>query len=232
MPITNSASYLPTVDEFIAHWSLVNAELRARGEPPAVLRDGRTLAEFATVRPALEACLGVLVTERALSQRLREEREYIQEELRSRLIQLGDEILRAAPETRYQGRLLELPPPDVGVPRYLGCLDAFVRLWEEINADPGLRAVTPLKLARGYRLADFQADVERFRATARTARKAARTLQMRECELGGLRGTIMDWLTQYRCVIRFDLEVGQELLAALPARTPWSYRPGTPPRGW
>jgi hypothetical protein len=54
---------------------------------------------------------------------------------------------------------------------------------------------------------------------------------MRERERDRWCDRVMNWLAQYRCVVRFDRQVEPELLTTLPARTPSSYRPGTPDAG-
>ncbi|MBC7980940.1 MAG: hypothetical protein H7Y36_10300, partial [Armatimonadetes bacterium] len=52
MPITGPASYLPTTDQFIAHWTSANAELG--GAAPIILGGGVAVAGLATLRSTLE----------------------------------------------------------------------------------------------------------------------------------------------------------------------------------
>jgi hypothetical protein len=63
MPITNTASYLLTLDEFISHWAEVNAVLLARGDRELLLPDGcsvdaltRQRAEIAWALERLRTC--------------------------------------------------------------------------------------------------------------------------------------------------------------------------------
>jgi hypothetical protein len=110
MPISNLASYLPTMDELIAHWSAVNRALDARGEPPAVLRDGCGLAQFEAARDHLEAVFRTVESARSHLQTLREAEEYTREALRARLVQFRDRIWQLAPETPYAACVAALPP--------------------------------------------------------------------------------------------------------------------------
>jgi len=43
MPLAGPSSYVPTINEFLAHWLQVNTALGAGG--PLVLSDGTTLAK-------------------------------------------------------------------------------------------------------------------------------------------------------------------------------------------
>ena len=57
MPISVIGSYLPTTQEFIAHWTQANAEL---GASPLTLLGGYTLAAFTADRAALETAIVAL----------------------------------------------------------------------------------------------------------------------------------------------------------------------------
>jgi len=54
MPITNTGSYLTTAQQFITHWTAVNATL---GANPLLLRGTYSLANFTTDRAALQTAV-------------------------------------------------------------------------------------------------------------------------------------------------------------------------------
>ena len=58
MAITTNASYVPTAQEFIGHWTDVNAEAGS----PLVLRSGVTVAAFTQMKNDLVAVEGQLQT--------------------------------------------------------------------------------------------------------------------------------------------------------------------------
>jgi hypothetical protein len=221
MPITDLASYLPTMDEFIVHWSAVNAALRERGEEELTLRDGTTLPEFIDARASLVARMAEVERAEHTRRQVQEERDYLQEELRARLIQFQAAVLEQMSGTRDVDWVSTLPSLIAAETRYLGQLDAAAEVWERIDSELG----APLPLANGYTLRQFREDVRRFRAASRALRIAQGSHRTLTWERNRLRRTLMDWLTKYRCVVRFDRVVDPELLYALPARTPSSYRP-------
>ncbi|HTE20612.1 MAG TPA: hypothetical protein VK689_19770 [Armatimonadota bacterium] len=227
MPITDFASYLPTMDAFIAHWAAVNAWLAARGEPEVLLRDGSPLPELVRARAELASLLQRVEAASERRERRRDARRWLQEELRARLAQLRDAILLSLSESPWAGwaRALRLLDPADG--RYLGELDAALVAWDEIDRNPSLPSV-PLLLGGGYGRGDFREDVRRFRVAGREEREAVRLFRALLRTRDVTCGRVMDSLTQYRCAVRFDREMDPSLLRSLPARMPSSYRPGAP----
>src|SRR5690349_20796367 len=164
MPVTDIPSYLPTMDEFIVHWTALNASRRTCGLPVATLRDGSTVQQFEALRGELAWTLETLRALAEERQRIREEREYHQAELRARLVQFRDLLLERAPGTPYAEWAQSLQVFDPSRRNHLRYLDAAIRHWE---------AMGPVALARSYSLREFRSDVECFRELCRAGRSAA-----------------------------------------------------------
>jgi hypothetical protein len=231
MPITDLDSYLPTLDEFIAHWSALNADRINRGQGEAVLRDGSTLQDLLRCREEFLRSLeqpDLSPTARKQSQQrlqlLRLERNCLQDEIRERLAEFRDAVSLQRPSARTAAWLRTFPSLDTREPRYLGHLDSVAQLWEALDNS------APLQLPDGYGLRDFQQDVQNFRCASHALRKAKREYNafcFNWGESGGKgRARVMELLTLYRCAVRFELEVDREFQLTLPARTPYSYHPG------
>lgn len=218
------------MDEFIAHWLAVNAALRHRGEPEMVLRDGCTVRDFVTDRARLETLFHEVDEAAERPTLLRQEGDYLKEELRARLVQFQAHVLDLTPDTPHARWAEGLLVREFGNPRYLGQLDTAAHVWAEVNAMHVLTTGDLLILAGGHTLTDYRHDIARFRSVCRNTRQLARVCQELYCRRAQQCAAVMERLMKYRSRVRFDLDVGRELLASLPARTPGSYRPGVPPR--
>jgi len=219
MAITDLDSYLPTMDEFIQHWTRVNAALNQRGDGDAVLRDGCTLGQFAEARGSLAVLLRVTSDAEAEATRLRFERDYLAEGLRGRLLELQDALGNTVPDSHSAGFLSSaalLDPHDL---RYLDDLDRAFELWREVET------IHQIASPSGSGSAQLCADVRQFRGRCRELKRAQRIAlalaerRRRACE------QVMSWLQNYRALVRFGLGLDPTLRYALPARTPASYRP-------
>src|SRR4051794_9972336 len=103
MPITNLASYLPTMDEFAAHWETADAEVQARGEDEIRIRDGTTLRHFRAVRAELVRLLAAEEAARQRRLQREEERRLALEAVRPRLERTLGELRRldGGPEAEW-----------------------------------------------------------------------------------------------------------------------------------
>jgi hypothetical protein len=61
MPISNNSSYVPTMNEFIAHWGQVNAAINPDLTVPAPDGTAMTLSGFSGLRDSLQAQFQILV---------------------------------------------------------------------------------------------------------------------------------------------------------------------------
>jgi hypothetical protein len=220
VPITNLASYLPTMDEFIAHWSAVNAALRSRGEAQLTLPDGCRLADFGAARAELERLFAEEQAATARWDRLQEEQLFVQEALRAHLIQFRDTVLAELPESPEAAWVRGF----VWGPALLRELGSVARVWAGLETS----REAPWILPGGCALADYRAELRHFRVLSRERRAAARARRGILLKRNALCAAIESWLFRYRCAVRFELDLEEELLHALPARHPGSYRPGTP----
>jgi hypothetical protein len=224
MPVTNAASWVPTMDEFIAHWTAVNAERAARGESEVMLDGGCTLAGFRAARDEL-AEITPLVREAAMKmERLCAEHLARQAELIERLRQFGGAISVHGLPAAHPSELDSHLPPLIGDASDFAYLDTVSRCWAEVNDRASSTGQAPLTLVNAYSLAEYREDVRCFRAGGRDLRRAKKHHRHRCGEAAGLRGPAMHWMTRYRVAVRFRLGVSRDLLLSLPARTPHSYR--------
>lgn len=220
MPISGPSSYLPTIEQFVAHWTLANAtlgagneivlvpgivvgDLVARGEDLKQLRDGVTdkTLDRALAREALNGQLGLMQT---------------------RLVEFNDRVRADLPQSTFV-RVLPLA-------FQVGDAENIVRealrqmrgLWIKVNAyapvPPGL--ILPYTLRDGYALAQFEGDMESLRLAYRALTEADLALRLAREERNDLQDVIYEVLKKYRLKLPTAVPINSALADSLPALTP------------
>jgi hypothetical protein len=126
MPITTLATYLPTLDEFIAHWTRVNEELSGRGEAEALLADGFSLADLIRLRDEWRELESELETTLPALLEARERRSSLGTAVDARMREWREAVLPGEP----QETAAYLPGP-----RLLGAMDSLAAQWSETDAE-------------------------------------------------------------------------------------------------
>jgi hypothetical protein len=220
MPITSLASYLPTMDEFSIHWAAVNATLQARGDAELTLGYECRLADFRAARTELERLFTVSQAATARRNSLRDEQLVARESLQARLLQFRDAVLAELPESAEAAWVRRF----TWGPALLRERSLVAHAWVELE----LSREAPWILAGAYTLADYTSELRRFRALSQESRAAARARRGILVKRDWFCRSVEGWLYGYRCAVRFELDLPEELLHALPASYAGSYRPGTP----
>jgi hypothetical protein len=219
MPITSPASYLPTVDEFIAHWTSANAAILAGG--PIILARGVTLANLTTLR-------GDLASQRAEVESARNEVEgtradilILKGELLARIAQFRGKIESLSPDSRWTAMLPKAYSISEGMGRVIPPLDALQDMWTRYES-----AESAITLMGGYDLADFTGELITLKAryTAHTA--ALNAAGVARGLRDEIQATLYDILKQYRQRIPSEFPEDSAILETLPRLTPL---PGSTP---
>ena len=224
MPISNNASYLPTMQDFIVHWTQVNAKL---GSKPLVLADGFTLAGFTTLRTSIDTstqaiggaeqvftqtAYNITQSKKALMPKLKLFRQTVQSQLTG---------------TNYAASLPTLPNFGVTQSRFLKPFDDAAYLWNQINTAPPERFTPPLLLPDETRLADFQTLLSALRTlyALHINSDGQKRLALRQRD--ALLPTARLRMKQYRVAVFSRLAPGDPLLASVPRLSPV---PGATPK--
>jgi hypothetical protein len=218
MPITGPASYLPTTDEFSAHWNLANTALA----PGAIiLPAGTTRVMLETHRTALaglhagvQAALNDVETARAdLDDR--------KVALHARLTQFNDKVRAYLAGSTVARALPKVPTLSEGQGAWLPAFDDMENLWSRANALPASGGyVPPLTLLGGYTLANFSAEVALLRTAYKTITAREVDLRVKRGEREDLEGVIYPILKSYREVLPTFFAPTHALVVTLPRLTP------------
>lgn len=209
MPLTDIGSYVPTAQEFEAHWTDVDADRVANTLPALTLPPNIGLADFTAEIAAVAAAVTELEDLENAREIATATRDSLRETMRDRIIEF-----RAAVDYRLKGSpyvraLPDTPQPRSSEQRHLKALDDVDSLWTRIDADTGVpNFVPPLTLRGGYTLATFQADLATLRNTFKSITEAENDLRLARAQRDELLEQLRVRMVSYREAI--EVEYGPE----------------------
>ena len=224
MPITGPASYVPTTDEFLAHWSLANAVVPASPVVVAPSQGGGVAVtrialanlggELALARTAVQVGLNgtsvaretVLIAKRELLEH------YDSFAAKLRAYYINTPFLPSLPTKPTEGELSA---------RFVDAMDDMASLWTRLNAAGPPPGVTlPLVLAGGYSLGDMQDAMETLRAQLAGLAQAEQDTNLARAKRNLVQGKIYPILRDYRLAVPAMLGKNSPLTATLPRLSP------------
>jgi hypothetical protein len=223
MAVSSIASYLPTMQEFIDHWTAVNAAIN-----PTVLtlKGGFTLATFTTDRTAIQTAITGVETVDNARQIASADRDLKKANAREKIAQYRATVLGVLRGTPYANTLPKLPPFKSNQGVFLKAMDDMANGWSRINTDtiPGFTG--PLLLAGGYALAAYNTDLTAMRAAFVASTNAEDNSRQQRSVRNALLAPAKARMVQYRQAVKGILPSTSPLLATIPAVSP---PPGSTP---
>lgn len=224
MPIQGPASFIPTTDEFSAHWNLVNAAL---APTPLVLPAGTTRANLETHRTSLTTLHSGVQNAINDVETARGDLDDRKLALHTRLNQFNDKGRSYLAATTLARALPKVPGLTEGQGAFLPALDDMESLWTRANVlapTPGF--TPPLLLLGSYALATFSADLVLLRAAFKAATTRDVELRVKRGEREDLENVIYPVLKSYRESMPTFFAADHALVTTLPRLTP---EPGSTP---
>jgi hypothetical protein len=223
MAISSIASYLATMDQFVDHWTAVNASVS-----PAVLtlQGGYLLADFAADRAAIDTAITNVETADNGRQLASADRDLKKGSARSRLGQYRATVTGVLAGTPYVNTLPLLPPFKNPAGPQLKALDDMANGWDRINTDTIAGFTPPLLLAGAYALAGFTTELAALRAAFIAATNGEDDSRQARALRNALLAPAKARMVQYRSAVKGILPAGDPLLNTIPAVTP---PPGSTP---
>ena len=103
MPISDIGSYVPVMDEFLAHWEDVNTQLGGTSATDLKLQGNYTLALFLADRNAIDAALTGLIGLENTREIVSQDRDTAKQALVGRMNQFRAILRALLPGTSYAG---------------------------------------------------------------------------------------------------------------------------------
>lgn len=218
MPIQGPASFLPTTDEVLAHWGLVNTAL-APGS--LVLPAGTTRANLETHRTALGTLHSAVQASLNDVEMARADLDDRKAALHARLNQFNEKARSYLGSTTLARSLPKVPTLTEGQGTWLPALDDMENLWLRANALAPVGGFTPpLLLLGGYALAAFSADLALLRTAYKTITSKEVELRVKRGERTDLENVIYPILKSYREAMPTFFAPEHALVMSLPRLTP------------
>lgn len=218
MAITGPSSYLPTTNEFIAHWMAANKG----GEGYIRLRGNIGVNNLSSLRDKLEQQQAVL------TQKLNE-REFARGDINAgsralveRLDQFNGRVrVLYDAGSRYVNALPKVPSLSSAAEKILTPLEDCASIWGRIDV-----AGQPVQLAGKYGLAHYREELDALKAAYRAYTTAVTEERIARGARNETQAKIYPILKQYREIIPTFFPEESNLVATLPRLTP---RPGATP---
>jgi prefoldin subunit 5 len=218
MAITGTASYLPTTDEFLAHWEMANQA----PEGPIELRGGLTWS-------ALNSLRNTLANQRTqLTQKLNA-REFARGDITAQAAALVQRLEQFNARVRvlfeagskYVNALPKVPNPESAADKVTTPLDDAANIWMRI--DEGGQTIL---LGGGYTLQAFNEAIAELKESYRAFTKARTEEKIARGARNETQAQIYPLLKQYREVIPTYFAADSSFVETLPRLRP---KPGSTP---
>lgn len=237
MPITGPSSYLPTTDQFIAHWTAVNAALAGVGSPPpggwptVIVKGNRQLAGLQTLRTTLATARADVELKLTIKEIARSDVEIKRTAVLARCSQFNDNVRASWGGTALEAGLRAVASVTDGIPRVEQSLDDVNGHWGLVNTSAIIPGVTlPLTLPPlsntitpppiPYTLANFQADVTALKASHVALKTAEVNLDTARSVRTATEDQIREYLPGYREGVVAKLPPDHPLQGSLPRYSP------------
>lgn len=233
MPITGPASYVPVTEEFLNHWTPVNAALPASA-PFAIPGPAVEMAAPVT-RAVLQGLYDGLLAQHAVVQThitsddlAGEDVSDLKVRLLDKLNQFNDKVRGMLPNTKWSRRLPAVPGISESRSKFSDPLESALNLWARINDDGALGQDVPLTLRGDYLQDDFSIEMGDLRTAYRAAKKAEDELGLEREERNDMQDVLYKVLKQYRALMPSFFEPNNALVESLPLISPTGSRTPDP----
>lgn len=219
MPITSIGSWLPTIDEFLQHWTDVNAAL-APGE--LALLGGYNRASLVADRTVVENAVTDVQQKDNATQIARGDRDVKRAAIRPRFLQFRAAVNGQLPGTKYIPALPRTPQYGDAPGKWRDAMDDMSNLWTTINANlpPVVGFTPPLFLAGGYAIATFNLDSTAMKTAFTSVENAEQAAQLSREQRDIVFAPVYQRLKQYRQAVVAAFPATSPLVASLPKLTP------------
>ena len=219
MPINGPASYLPTTDEFIAHWAAANTALGAAG--PIVLMHTYTQANLVTLRTELEDIRAEIESLRNGREGARAVVEELKAGLLLRLNQFNSKLASMSPDSKWTAMLPKAFTQSAAMGRVIPPLDDVEDIWQRYETD-----VEDVTLMGGYSRVNFATALADLKQAYKDLTSADNALGIKRGERTEKEAQIHPILKAYRARIPAEFPEGSAIFETLPRLSPL---PGSTP---
>lgn len=232
MPVSGASSFIPTINDFLPSWDVVNLTLGVAGPlllrnpngpvPPTVSR-----ADLVTMRDNLQLKHTDITGQINNVQIAAAALKTMKEALHLRGGQFNDAMRSDLAGTTFVEALPLLPQPGDGQGIFIEPMDDISTLWVKINTAVGIPGFTaPLLLLGGFTLTEFNTALGLLKTQFETVHKEDFLVSFKIKERNRMQDLIYPILKGYRLAVPTKFAATDPLVLSLPKLTP---DPGSTP---
>ena len=211
MPISGPASFLPTTDEFIAHWASANSALGV----PIVLK-GVAIANLTALRSTLQDQRALVEVARNGCEGARASIEAAKAGMLLWLNRFNAKLESATDDVKWLAMRPNAFQQNDGMAKVTSPLDDASDVWSRYDAESG----TPLTLIGGTTATDFYTGVADLKDFYIAYKSQNHGLELARANRNATQETIRAILVNYRQRIPAEFAEGSPILATLPRYSP------------
>jgi hypothetical protein len=217
MPFSGPGTYLETMDEFIGHWTDVNAALAPN---PMVLPTGYVLADLQTDRDDTATEMAQLEDFINAMEMHRTARDNQEPALHEDMKQLGAYIRGALVKSTYAGLIPGLPRFTSRQDEWRKAMDDSASLWSRVNTAPPAGFTPPLVIPNTTTLAQFNTKVTAMKATFEAYNLAAQDADLAILDRDAIYTRVRSELNLYRATVSSYFAEDHPLVLSIPLLNP------------
>jgi len=223
MAITGPASYIPTMNEFTAHWALCNAALPPAS--PLLVRQlnntTMTQVQFAALRDSLQTQQNTIQSCLAAQEIARGGINLKKTALLTQFALFTSLLDGYFRNTEFYGARPLMPAFGAGQENFTRPLVDMMTLWEKINAGPAPAGVTlPVALPDGATQGGFASAVAALQSAYAEEQRKVQDVALARAKRDLSEDQAYDVMKIYREVVPGKLTAFPELIATLPRLSP------------
>lgn len=227
MPLHNNTSYIPTINEFIAHWGQVNAVLTPDLSVPAPDLTAMSLLGFVSLQDSLQAQFQTLVGFLNDKEIARGEIRLLKGRLLGHFNEFNAMLDGYWSATPFINARAYAPSASDGEESFISPLRDALSLWQKLNAAAAPAGITlPLVLSDGTGVDDFLDEMANLQAAYATEARANQNAVLARSQRDSIMATARAVMVSYRKIIPARCAQFPALVQTMPEVTP---RPGHTP---
>ncbi|HEV7404149.1 MAG TPA: hypothetical protein VGO11_14510 [Chthoniobacteraceae bacterium] len=221
MPITNNSSYRPTINEFIAHWSQVDAELPVPIVTYNEAKLAQSLAQFTDLSTTLDTQATEVIDALTTMALARGDIDLKKAQLLAWLIEFTGLMDAYWVGTAYMKARPRGPSITLGEEKFINPMRDAASLWTKLNGAPAPGGVTlPLALSDGTTQAQFATALAALQVVYAQERIAAQDLVLARAFREESKRSAYLTIKAYRLAVAARCAQFPVLVETLPALTP------------
>lgn len=221
MPISNNASYIPTMNEFIAHWSQVNSALPGPLLVQSEDKVTRTLAGFTNLRGLISTQASAVIDALNNQEIARGDIDLKKAQLLAWLNEFNGLLDVYWVGTPFSNARPLAPGVTLGEEKFLNPMRDVASLWVKLEADAAPAGLTlPLTLSDGTGQADFAAAMSALQGAYVTEAMAAQEVVLARATREASKRSAYLTMKAYRLAVPARAAQFPVLVSTLPSLTP------------